>query len=566
VEVFRFELDNINMARVLLKKLRIKNLGPIKEDEIELEPFTYFVGRNNAGKSHYLKAVELLLTSGTKKDEIAKLQRDKNEPIVIDGYFEGVGDFTNLLTASNHKNAIEEAIQDGILMIRVKADTIDGAEIGMVKDDGSLHNPSGFTGNLLKVLPEVISIVATADTTEELGDKSSTALGKLKKEVMGSFFQELAQKTSEALSGIDDFLHSDDNSVRSQNIASFEADLKEEFMGEFSDIVPSVEFALPKEDVIAKEMKILLDDGHKSEVESKGHGLQRATLLALLKLLARKGQRFQNRPAPLFLIGELESFLHPYAQKELAVALNQIIGQYQVLTSTHSPFIITPQNLTGYRRTQKDSTDGTKALAPRKDELEIDLITRHLERRGNLEGLFADRVILIEGDHDDGFYRKLIEVFNLTPPPKKFTLFVRAFGSKEFHPVRKFYKQMGFDDISIICDLDYLFSNNFRHLLGDVGIPDDYTTQLRNHIGWTEAKDPSLSDVLSGVSTKGEPANFTDILSKLSQARIFTLKKGAPEMYYVNNLGEKDGWEKVRAETDLADAENLKHLMTSILV
>ena len=141
------------MARVLLKKLRIKNLGPIKEDEIELEPFTYFVGRNNAGKSHYLKAVELLLTSGTKKDEIAKLQRDKNEPIVIDGYFEGVGDFTNLLTASNHKNAIEEAIQDGILMIRVKADTIDGAEIGMVKDDGSLHNPSGFTGNLLKVLP-----------------------------------------------------------------------------------------------------------------------------------------------------------------------------------------------------------------------------------------------------------------------------------------------------------------------------------------------------------------------------------------------------------------------------
>src|SRR3989338_1875900 len=169
------------MARVLLKKLSIKNLGPIKEDEIELEPFTYFVGRNNAGKSHYLKAVELLLTSGTKKEEIAKLQRDKNEPIII------VGDFTNLLTASNHKNAIEEAIQDGVLMIRVKADTTDGAEIGIVKDNGDLHNPSGFTGNLLKVLPEVISIVATADTTEELGDKSTTALGKLKREVMGSF-------------------------------------------------------------------------------------------------------------------------------------------------------------------------------------------------------------------------------------------------------------------------------------------------------------------------------------------------------------------------------------------
>jgi len=553
------------MARVLLKKLRISNLGPIKEDEIDLEPFTYLVGRNNTGKSHYLKAVELLLTSGTEKEEIAKLQRDKNLPIIVEGHFEGVKDFTNLLTPSNHKDSIDRAIQDGILIVRVQADTTDGAKIGIVDSSGNFHNPGGFTGNLLKILPEVISIVATADTTDELGNKSTTALGKLKKEVMGSFFQELAQKTNTALSGIDEFLHSDDNSVRSQTIASFETDLKEEFLGEFSDVVPSVEFGLPKEDIIAKEMKILLDDGHKSDVESKGHGLQRATLLALLKLLARKGQRFQNRPAPLFLIGELESFLHPYAQKELAVALNKIIDQYQILTSTHSPFIITPQNLIGYRRTQKDLTDGTKALAPKKDELEIELITRHLERRGNLEGLFADRVILIEGKHDDGFYSKLMEVFNLTPPLKKFTLFVRSFGSKEFHPVRKFYKQMGFDDISIICDLDYLFSNNFRHLLGEVGITDDYTTQLRNHIGWTQNTDPSLADVLSGISANGEPSNFGDILTNLSQARIFTLKKGAPEMYYRNNIGEKDGWEKVRSETDLIDADDLKTLMTSVL-
>ena len=52
-------------------------------------------------------------------------------------------------------------------------------------------------------------------------------------------------------------------------------------------MVPSVEFGIPDETAISKAMRILLDDGHKSEVEQKGHGLQRTTLLALLKLLAR---------------------------------------------------------------------------------------------------------------------------------------------------------------------------------------------------------------------------------------------------------------------------------------
>jgi len=51
------------MPSVMLTKLRITNFGPISYDEVVIEPFTYFVGRNNAGKSHYLKAVELLLAS-----------------------------------------------------------------------------------------------------------------------------------------------------------------------------------------------------------------------------------------------------------------------------------------------------------------------------------------------------------------------------------------------------------------------------------------------------------------------------------------------------------------------
>jgi len=176
------------MSRALLTKLKIKNLGPIKEDEVVFNNFTFFVGRNNAGKSHYLKAIELLLSTGIRKEQIPKWQQDKNQPIVLEGHFTGVSSFTDLVTVSNHKQAIENAINNDVLVITSILDPESGAQIGIRKDDGTLHNPSGFSGNLLKILPDIISIPATADTVQELADKSTTALGKLKKEVMSSFF------------------------------------------------------------------------------------------------------------------------------------------------------------------------------------------------------------------------------------------------------------------------------------------------------------------------------------------------------------------------------------------
>lgn len=551
--------------RVLLTKLKIKNLGPIQEDEVSFSNFTFFVGRNNAGKSHYLKGVELLLSSGIKKDNIAKWQRDKEKPIELEGEFTGVGSFTNLATASNHKQAIENSIQDGVLKVVSTLDSENGAQLGIVNENGDVHNPGGFSGNLLKVLPEIISIPATADTVQELADKSSTALGKLKKEVMSSFFQELAGKTKTLLADLDSFLHSTDAGTRASAISDFEKGMKEEFMGEFSDVIPSVEFGLPDETVIAKEMKILLDDGHKTEVEQKGHGLQRATLLALLKLLAKNGARYQDRPAPIFLIGELESFLHPFAQRQMADALIQMMERYQIITTTHSPFIVTPATIEGYRRVGKSNDEGSKNITLDTSSIDVDLIKRHLERRGNLEGLFADRVILLEGNHDENFYQRLMEIFDLSFPQQKFTLFVKADGKKQVRLARKFYLQMCFDDIAAICDLDYLFSRDIEYLLEELGLDKELPGKFREHIEYTEDGEPGLKYILEKIKEKGEPENMENLLNDLQKNRILVLRHGAPEMYYKNNTGVKRGWTELQSETDLLEVDYLKKLMKAIL-
>lgn len=554
---------------VILRKIIIKNFGPIVEDEVLFDPFTYFIGRNNTGKSHYLKAIEILLaTRNPDNNEMLKLQNDKTKPIEIRGFFEGAQDFTNLVSQSKHKDAIDKRISNGVLEVVRILDPLDkeNTVFGIPADDGGIHNPGGFTANLLKVLPEPLAIVATADTIDELKNKANTALSKLKKEVLKTFFESLREETEKALVNLDVFLHSDDEGRRSKDLISFEAHLKEELMGEFSEIIPSVEFDLPNEEIIAKEMKIFLDDGHRSEIEQKGHGLQRATLLAMLRLLAKHGHSYQDKPAPIFLIGEIETFLHPYAQKLLAEALDSLIDRYQIVTSTHSPFIVSPATISGYRRVSKHQRIGAKNIKLSKPkEVNLSLVSRHLERRGNLEGLFADRIILTEGNHDEGFFTKLMQIFGLFFPKNKFTLFVKAGGKEELRQARNFYRQMGFDDVAIVCDLDYLFSNDIKHLFKDEKIDVKNIEEFKKHIDWTSSGDPSLEFILDKINKKGYPSSFDQVISDLSSKRILTLKKGSPEMYYKNHLGEKNGWEKLSSENDLFEPEYLKDLIAKIL-
>lgn len=555
--------------KVFLKKLYIKNLGPIIEDEVVFEPFTYFVGRNNAGKSHYLRAIELLLSSrNPKADDIVKLQNNKSEPIEIKGYFEGVQNFTHLVSRSNHKEAIDRAIKNNILEVTRILDPLndENTAFGVKQDDGSVFNPSGFTTNLLKILSEPIPIFATADTVEELTNKSNTALSKLKKEVLISFFEELRKKTKEALGGLDSFLHSEHAERRSPDLRKFEQHLKDELMGEFSEVRPSVEFNLPDEEVIAKEMRIILDDGHPSKIEQKGHGLQRAALLAMLRVLAKHGAKYQDRPAPIFLIGEIETFLHPYAQKLLAEALDSLIDRYQVVTSTHSPFIISPGRIAGYKRITKKVPIGAKnTFVKSPKDINITLIKRHLERRGNLEGLFADRIILIEGKHDEGFYERIRKIFGIAYPHNKFTLFVKAGGKEELRQTKKFYQEMGFDDVAIICDIDYLFSNDIRNLFKELKLDNQLLDNFRKHIEWSEKGDPPLDIVVSKLFEKGYPKELDEAIKKLSEYRIFVLRKGAPEHYCKNSVRQKKTWEEISSKDDLLEPDYLKDLMVRVI-
>ncbi len=291
--------------------------------------------------------------------------------------------------------------------------------------------------------------------------------------------------------------------------------------------MPTVEFGLPDQEVIAKEMKIFLDDGYKSEVEQKGHGLQRAALLALLKVLAKHGERYHDKPTPIFLIGELESFLHPYAQKQFGAVLMELVEQYQVVTTTHSPFIISEKSLDGYRRVSKgDSDTGTKAVGPTLADIDLKKVKRSLSLRGNLEGLFADRIVLVEGTHDQECFERLIQLFDLPLPAGKLTMFLFVQGKGDLWPTQNFYRQLGLDDSAIVADLDYLFGQDIKALLAESGLDEDLPAQLRAALRLTDT--PSLTAVRSAIDTHGRPKSLDEAIDALRAQRVFIVRDGAP--------------------------------------
>ena len=171
------------------------------------------------------------------------------------------------------------------------------------------------------------------------------------------------------------------------------------------------------EKILELGTELQLDDGVCSAAESKGHGLQRAVLFALLRTWAKvirtaKSESTVPRKASqslVFAIEEPELFLHPHAQRRLAEALKEISEQddHQIFLCTHSTHFVdlrhyegivivtkqTPRVGTTVRYCKEDLFAGEDA-ASRKDRFHLAYWIN--PDRGEL--FFARKVVLVEGE------------------------------------------------------------------------------------------------------------------------------------------------------------------------
>ena len=305
--------------------------------------------------------------------------------------------------------------------------------------------PTGIENSITKFLPEPIYIAAVKDLKDDVKSKESATFGKLLSILMkflenSQHFEKISQSFNE--------LHALLNVVREAGQITDKRIDKlqkiEKQIGNFlSENFPKskIEIDIPKPELkqVFANARILIDDGVRDIIETKGDGIKRAVTFALLRTYVEqlKEQKKEiaetkkmeaveevepveeaNEQPYIFLFEEPELFLHPNAQKILFEALENLTTERnQVFVTTHSPMFFSPQATGTFIKVVKEYPADGK---PYGKFLTINLLKEIQAKdafqiicyENNTAAFFSNRVLLVEGDSDLIYIKEVARLLN----------------------------------------------------------------------------------------------------------------------------------------------------------
>lgn len=140
-----------------------------------------------------------------------------------------------------------------------------------------------------------------------------------------------------------------------------------------------------------KNSTIYVDDGYRSQLSDKGSGIQSATILGLFNYYTLN---VNTRSSALLCVEEPELYLHPHARRVISDRLDAFLdsGRNQVVLTTHSVDFLRASSDTFNVILVRRSDRGTEgASVPIRDFRQL------LVDNNQNELFFADKVILCEG-------------------------------------------------------------------------------------------------------------------------------------------------------------------------
>jgi len=455
-----------------INKIKIANWRSIKDLEIDFEDMMVFIGQNNHGKSNILSAIlfffgeikhqELDFNHGSQELFVEVVFTDLDDDdkstfkkyLTVDekiqvrktAYIGGSFDYKGFI-----ENPVEEFLQEqnaGSYTKREVAQSLpfhpylpDAGRITKqniidaqvlytqnnkveFKYEPEQTNFLGLKSVAKGIFGDVYFIPAIKDASEDFSTKEASAFGKLYSSVINSMsdsnddWRETKNKLSMlfgTLNKVDN--EGNNNENRPQELADFERELSKELEHWGAEI--DVEVIPPNiEDVFRANTQVWVNDGVRTDIRRKGHGLQRALTFALIKVVSDQlkklraqegGEETKGRTASkstYFVLEEPELYLHPQAQRALFDSLSSLSeSKNQVLLCTHASALIDVEKYSSICIVKKDSDAvGTKVC-----QFTGDLFLGDGKKDFNLaywinpdrsELFFAKKVVLVEGPTD----------------------------------------------------------------------------------------------------------------------------------------------------------------------
>jgi len=358
------------MAR--LTKIQIKNYRSIRDSgEITITKLFALIGKNNTGKSSFLKAIQILM------QEITDIE---------------ISDFHKGNTSMEITGTIERWNKNVISTVNLKI-ACDKAEKPKPKYflDGEEKTPATYA----KIVPPLLVIPDRRDPGEfsTAGQKISL-LKKILLEKKTVDVARLASLTKEL-----DQLKREEAHVASELLTA-----------KFRSITQGQSFNVKIEPTIdisksTTHRSTLVDndivDAPIVGVTESGTGVQS---LYLLTLLDTYGDISGKSDDAILIIEDPEVYLHPTYQRSMFEAMRKIASDNQVIFSTHSPIMISriwiDDDKPSVRQVRLES--GETKVEP----VDVETVISELGIRYE-DVLNPKLIIFVEGENDEKFYKKL---------------------------------------------------------------------------------------------------------------------------------------------------------------
>lgn len=469
-----------------MKKITISNWRSIKNVEFDARKLMVFIGQNNHGKSNLLSAIlfffgeikHLELDFHLEAEELyveiefANLtEEDKNtfkKYVNLDGniivrktaYIAGNFEYRGKIEIpkneylqevnADHYTKREDAKNQPFYKYlpengRLSKKSIIEAQTKYITENRSSiefnyeleTNPFlGLKSVAKGIFGEIYFLPAVKNTSEDFNSKDSSPFGKIYADIITTISEQNSdwKDTKEKLTMLFHTLNKKDSSGtlnpnRPQQLNKLESEIARELNALSWNTDIEIAVTPPNiENVFKANTQIWINDGVRTDIQRKGHGLQRALIIALIRVVAARvnnnsSAAESNRQASqsrYFIFEEPELYLHPQAQRELFDSLISLSeADNQIILCTHSSFLIDVERYKSiYIVTKENQETGTKIKSCDKDVLledskkEFNLAYWINPDRGEL--FFADKVLLVEGQTDKiiiPYLAKKLEIF-----------------------------------------------------------------------------------------------------------------------------------------------------------